>query len=130
MSRPPPESHVPSRAESDAEVGPLLSSRSPTPGPKPDFEVGPSKPTLSDRQLAREAEEEAARSDRLAARRAERKSAYERAEELVPRAVGREGKMAERRAANEENKKMREKDTEVELDEGTLMGDSNPFQAA
>jgi hypothetical protein len=131
---------VPSRNESDAEYA--HSSRSPTPGPRIEDVIGPSLgdvdvgptlpalPTLSDRQLAREADADSERRERTATRKAERKSAYDKAEDLVPRATGREGKMAERRAANEENKKFREKDTEVELDEGTLMGDSDPFKAA
>lgn len=87
--------------------------------------------TLSDRQLARETEADMARQERSAARKAERKEVYERAEDIAPKGVGKEGKMAEKRAQNEVNREMRDKDVEgLEVDEGTLMGDDNPFQAA
>lgn len=72
-----------------------------------------------------------ARQERSAARKAERKEVYERAEDIAPKGVGKEGKMAEKRAQNEVNREMRDKDVEgLEVDEGTLMGDDNPFQAA
>jgi hypothetical protein len=133
--RPPLESHVPSAvASDDGGIGPH-SSRSPTPGPRlesdtADTEIGPAPSSLADRQYAREAGAAAEALERADARRSERRVALERAEDLAPRERGHEGKMAEKRAQNEENKKMREKDNEVELDEGTLMGDSNAFQAA
>ncbi|KAI5451377.1 hypothetical protein NCC49_001686 [Naganishia albida] len=97
-------------------------------------EVGPAFPSTmfsanhTDRQLALEQRAE----DAARARKADRRAAYERADELVPRAGGREGKMEERRAANDENRKYRERDAAsgFEVDEGTLMGTGNSFQAA
>lgn len=101
-----------------------------SPGPKVGT-LGPTLPTVSDRQLSREMAAEAARMDRLAGRKAERKVALDRAEDLAPRQQGREGKVADKRAANEENKKMRDKDVAgLEVDEGTLMGDGSSFAAA
>lgn len=50
---------------------------------------------------------------------------------MAPRVVGKEGKMAEKRASNAANKEMREKDVGgLEMDEGTLMGEESSFQAA
>jgi hypothetical protein len=51
---------------------------------------------------------------------------------MAPKGVGKEGKMAERKATNEENKQWREKDVTagLEADEGTLMGDNSSFAAA
>ncbi|KAJ9098333.1 hypothetical protein QFC19_006457 [Naganishia cerealis] len=97
-------------------------------------EVGPAFPSTmfsanhTDRQLALEKKaEEAARE-----RKYERKAAYERADDLVPRAGGREGKLEERRAANEENKKYRERDAAsgFEVDDNTLMGTGGSFGQA
>lgn len=64
-------------------------------------------------------------------RKSDRREAYDRADELVPKAVGKEGKLAEKRAGNAVNKEMREKDVGgLEVDEGTLMGEGSSFQAA
>lgn len=116
--------------DDDDEIGPRPEppSRSVSPGPR----VGPAAPTVSDRQLAREVEAATASSERAAERKATRKTALERAEEIAPRAVGREGKMAEKRAANDENKKFREKDQAagLEVDDDTLMGGSESGFAA
>lgn len=97
-------------------------------------EVGPAFPSTmfsanhTDRQLALEQKAE----DASRARKTERKAAYEKADDLVPRSGGREGKMEERRAVNDENRKYRERDAAsgFEVDEGTLMGTGNSFQTA
>ncbi len=91
--------------------------------------IGPSLPPSTmfsanhtDRQLALE---EAA-SVSSAARKADRNKAYERAEELVPRASGREGRFEEKRA-----KIALSKDTgEAEVPDSVLMGDDGGFKAA
>jgi hypothetical protein len=107
-------------------------------GPVPEPPIGPSPlsrgttrpsaPTASDRQLAKEVDAESRKADRKASAR----EAYGRAEEMAPKGVGKEGKMAERKATNEENKQWREKDVTagLEADEGTLMGDNSSFAAA
>lgn len=103
---------------------------SPSPGPQPN--VGPSAPTVAERQMAREVQADAERTERKAERRAERKVVLERAEDLAPRQTGREGRVAEKRAANEQNKQMRDKDAAagLEVDDDTLMGDDGGFAAA
>jgi hypothetical protein len=64
-------------------------------------------------------------------RKAERRSAFERADEAAPKQVGKEGKIAEKRASNAVNKEMRDKEVGgLEVDEGTLMGEGSSFQAA
>lgn len=90
--------------------------------------VGPALPSASDRQYAMEAAQEARKAERKAAY----KEDYRRADEIVPRSGGREGKMEEKRATNAENRTYREKDVTagLEVDEGTLMGDSGSFAAA
>lgn len=110
---------------SDEEVGPRLSV---SPGPH----VGPSLPTVAERQIGKETQAEAARMERAALRKAERKSVLEKVEDLVPREKGKEGKMAEKRASNAENRKFADKDTTAgfEVDESTLFGDDSGFAAA
>lgn len=82
----------------------------------------------TDRQLALEAERE----DAARRRKAERQTQLSRAEELVPKSGGREGKMEERRANNAVNREFREKDQSagMELDEGTLLGGGDSFARA
>ena len=117
----------PSVSTTRSAIGPSLPSAGRTIGP-----AMPSSMAFSanhaDRQLALEEQrEEAARE-----RKAERNKAYGRAEELVPKTGGREGKLEERRATNAENRMYREKDPSagIELDEATLMGGGNEFQKA
>jgi hypothetical protein len=94
-------------------------------------DIGPAFPSTmfsanhTDRQLALERKAE----DTTRERKYERKAAYERADDMVPRAGGREGKLDERRAVNEENKKYRERDAAsgFEVDESTLMGTGSSF---
>lgn len=90
--------------------------------------LGPTLPSASDRQYAMETEQEARKAERKAAY----KEDYRRADEIVPRSGGKEGKMEEKRATNPENRVFREKDVTagLEVDEGTLMGDSGSFAAA
>jgi hypothetical protein len=89
--------------------------------------AGPSRPSASDRQIALEDERDYKRS----LKKAERKEAYERADEQAPRGVGKEGKLAEKKASNAVNKEMRDKEVGgLEVDEGTLMGEGSSFQAA
>lgn len=120
----------PDSDESDEDIGPVPQPASPSPGPQPN--VGPSAPNVSERQLAREVQAEAERMERKAERKAERKTILERAEDLAPRQTGREGRVAEKRAANEQNKQMRDKDAAagLEVDDSTLMGDDGGFAAA
>nr|XP_018260184.1 uncharacterized protein I303_07101 [Kwoniella dejecticola CBS 10117]OBR82342.1 hypothetical protein I303_07101 [Kwoniella dejecticola CBS 10117] len=90
--------------------------------------IGPSIPSSSDRQYGAELAQDA----RKAERKSHLKDMYNRADELVPKSGGKEGKMEERRAANAENRKFRDKDMTagLEVDEGTLMGDTGSFAAA
>nr|XP_019043420.1 hypothetical protein I302_07997 [Kwoniella bestiolae CBS 10118]OCF22350.1 hypothetical protein I302_07997 [Kwoniella bestiolae CBS 10118] len=101
-------------------IGPSLASSSRA--------LGPSMPTSSDRQYAMEV----AQDTRKAERKSHLRDMYNKADELVPKSGGREGKMEERRATNAENKRYRDKDTAagLEVDEGTLMGDEGSFAAA
>lgn len=117
----------------DEEVGPVPErTDSPSPGPQLSEHVGPSAPTVAERQMAREVQAETERLERNAERRAGRKVILDRVEEIAPRQTGREGRQAEKRAANEQNRQMRDKDAAagLEMDEETLMGDDGGFVAA
>ncbi|BEJ17024.1 hypothetical protein CspHIS471_0604250 [Cutaneotrichosporon sp. HIS471] len=119
--------------DSDGDIGPVPELASPSPGPQlVGPSVGPSAPTVSERQMAREVQAESERMERNAERRAGRKVVMERAEELAPRQTGKEGRQAEKRATNQQNKQMREKDAAagLEVDDDTLMGDDSSFAAA
>nr|XP_019003642.1 uncharacterized protein I203_03788 [Kwoniella mangroviensis CBS 8507]OCF67103.1 hypothetical protein I203_03788 [Kwoniella mangroviensis CBS 8507] len=105
----------------------------PTIGPSPSASsssrpLGPSMPTSSDRQYALEV----AQDTRKAEKKSHLRDMYNKADELVPKSGGREGKLEEKRATNAENKRYRDKDTAagLEMDEGTLMGDEGSFAAA
>lgn len=102
-------------------------------GPRPPSPVGPSfpvRPTHSDIQYTREAAAEQAALERKFERKVARREAYERAEEIAPKMGGKEGRIAEKKAANAANKEMREKDTDAVVDEATLLGDGGGFAAA
>lgn len=119
--------------DSDEDIGPVPEPSSPSPGPQlVGSTVGPSAPTVAERQMAREVQAESDRMERNAERRAGRKVVLERAEELAPRQTGKEGRQAEKRATNQQNKQMREKDAAagLEVDDETLMGDDSSFTAA
>ncbi|ORX37853.1 hypothetical protein BD324DRAFT_402906 [Kockovaella imperatae] len=89
--------------------------------------LGPTLPTGADRQLAKEAESEYRKSEY----KAKMKQGYERADEMVPKSIGKEGKMAEKRATNAVNREFREKEVGgLEVDEGTLMGGGDSSFAA
>lgn len=90
--------------------------------------VGPTLPTPADRQLALESTQDLQRNDR----KAKLKENYNRADELVPKSGGKEGKMDEKRATNAENRQFRERDMAagLEVDEGVLMGENEGFKAA
>lgn len=119
---------VPDAAGPSRVLGPTL----PSAGRGP---VGPAWPPSTmfsanhtDRQLALENAQE----DRQRERKAERNAMYSRAEELVPKSGGREGKMEERRATNAVNKQFRERDMGegLEVSESTLLGSDGGFAAA
>ena len=111
-SRPPP----PPSSSSGRQIGPIM----------------PISTAFSanhaDRQLALENRRE----DVARERKAERNKLLGRAEDMVPKSSGREGKMDEKRAINAENRKYREKDASagMEMDESTLMGGGSDFQQA
>ncbi|TXT09915.1 uncharacterized protein COLE_03849 [Cutaneotrichosporon oleaginosum] len=118
--------------DSDEDIGPVPEA-SPSPGPQlVGPSVGPSAPNVAERQMAREVQAESERMERNAERRAGRKVVIERVEELAPRQTGKEGRQAEKRATNQQNKQMREKDAAagLEVDDDTLMGDGSSFAAA
>ncbi|WVQ75068.1 hypothetical protein IAR50_004677 [Cryptococcus sp. DSM 104548] len=96
--------------------------------PPPSRPLGPSIPSAADRRFAHEASQDARKQERKAVY----KSQARRADEEVPKSGGREGKIEERRATNAENRLYREKDATagLEVDDKTLMGDSNSFAAA
>ncbi|GMK59460.1 hypothetical protein CspeluHIS016_0800660 [Cutaneotrichosporon spelunceum] len=119
--------------DSDGDIGPVLEPSSPSPGPQlVGPSVGPSAPTVAERQMAREVQAEREHMERSAERRAGRKVLLERAEEHAPRQTGKEGRQAEKRATNQQNKQIREKDSAagLEVDDDTLMGDDSSFAAA
>ncbi|KAK8849574.1 hypothetical protein IAR55_004909 [Kwoniella newhampshirensis] len=103
-------------------VGPSLPSSSIS------TRLGPTLPTASDRQYALETAADQRKNERKQAA----KDIYNKADELVPRQGGKEGKIEEKRATNNENRKYRDKDvTEgLEVEESTLLGDSGGFAAA
>jgi len=107
---------------SEEEIGPSL----------PSTMQGPSVPSYSDRRLAQEEQAEHERAERRQAKKSDRREAFERADELVPKSVGKEGKLAEKKAANSANKEMRDKEVGgLEVDEGTLMGgEESSFRSA
>ncbi|WWC92916.1 uncharacterized protein L201_007878 [Kwoniella dendrophila CBS 6074] len=90
--------------------------------------LGPSMPTSSDRQYAYEISKDQQKSER----KLKYKEMYNKADELIPKSGGKEGKFEERRAINQENKKYRDKDTTagLEVDDNTLMGEGGSFAAA
>jgi len=112
------------------------SSSKPTMGPSfpaAARSIGPTMPmpfsaNHADRQLAHENRQE----DMARERKAERNKAYGRADEMVPKSGGREGKMEERKATNAENRMYREKDMAagLDLDEATIMGSGGEFKQA
>ncbi|KAF5323636.1 hypothetical protein D9758_017079 [Tetrapyrgos nigripes] len=97
---------------------------------------GPTLPSASDLQLARESQSELADHDRRLKRKRDRLEEKEHIEDLVgPKEVGREGMLEKKRAKREGDKAFREErggrgDEGLEIDEGTLMGGGDSFKAA
>lgn len=90
---------------------------------RPHAPLGPSAPTPADLLLAADDARLASR----AAHKAARNTAFARADELVPRALGKEGKMADKRARGQEERAYANRGADaatlgLEVDEGTLMG--------
>ena len=81
--------------------------------------------------LAKEADEEYHAVERDYQRKRERKEAKERLEDLVgPKEMGRAGQLEKKKAQREANRAYREKGDEgLELDDATLMGGGDSFQA-
>lgn len=137
-SRPPPPPHAmppfpPSGPSTTAPPRPEEESSDDEIGPRPPSPAGPSfpvHPTHSDIRFAKEAAAEQAALERKFERKAARREAYDRAEEIAPKMGGKEGRIAEKKAANAANKEMREKDTDAVVDEATLLGDGGGFAAA
>ena len=93
--------------------------------------MGPTMPSAADRVLAREAADEAHATEREYQRKRDRKEAKERLEDVVgPKEVGRAGMLEKKKAQREADKAFREKgDDGFDVDEGTLMGGGDSFQA-
>ncbi|OSD00918.1 hypothetical protein PYCCODRAFT_1478921 [Trametes coccinea BRFM310] len=93
--------------------------------------IGPAMPSSSDRILAQEAADEYRAAEREYQRKRERKEAKERLEEIVgPKEPGRAGQLEKKKAQREANRAYREKGDEgLEVDESTLMGGGDSFQA-
>ncbi|KAI0652621.1 hypothetical protein C8Q79DRAFT_938625 [Trametes meyenii] len=93
--------------------------------------IGPSMPSTSDRILAQEAADEYRAAERDHQRKRDRREAKERIEDLVgPKEVGRAGQLEKKKVQREANRAYREKGDEgLELDDATLMGGGDSFQA-
>ncbi|KAF9055685.1 hypothetical protein BJ165DRAFT_1521679 [Panaeolus papilionaceus] len=92
---------------------------------------GPTLPSASDLTLARELQAEQREEERSYRRKKEKSETKERIEELVgPKPVGREGMLEKKRMQRENNRAFGERGDEgLELDESTLMGGGDSFQA-
>ncbi|KAL1740772.1 hypothetical protein HDZ31DRAFT_46840 [Schizophyllum fasciatum] len=93
--------------------------------------LGPTLPSSTDLQLAREAEAEAREADRKHKRKRDKLEARDRIEDMVgPKEVGREGMLEKKRARREEDRAYRDRGDEgLEVDESTLMGGGDNFKA-
>ncbi|KAJ3820459.1 hypothetical protein F5880DRAFT_1509328 [Lentinula raphanica] len=91
---------------------------------------GPTLPSSSDMQLAREYAAESREEERKLKRKRERKEDKERVEEMVgPKEVGREGMLEKKRMKRENDRMFRDKGDEgLEVDESTLMGGGDSFK--
>ncbi|PPR03463.1 hypothetical protein CVT24_012675 [Panaeolus cyanescens] len=92
---------------------------------------GPTLPSASDITLARELQAEQREEERAYRRKKEKLEAKERIEDMVgPKPVGREGMLEKKRMQRENNRAFRERGDEgLELDDSTLMGGGDSFQA-
>lgn len=91
---------------------------------------GPTLPSSSDIQLAREYTAETHEEERRLKRKRDRKEDKERIEEIVgPKEVGREGMLEKKRAKRDNDRTFRDKGDEgLEADETTLMGGGDSFR--
>lgn len=111
-------------------------SKSRHPEPSSSFSFGrtqgPTLPSSADLAHARELETEDRERERSHKRKRERKEDKERIEDVVgPKESGREGQLEKKRVKRENDKAFRERgdDAGLEVDEGTLMGGGDSFQA-
>ncbi|KAG7100081.1 hypothetical protein E1B28_001864 [Marasmius oreades] len=93
--------------------------------------LGPTLPSASDMQLAKETAAEIREEERKHKRKRERMEGKERIEDMVgPKEVGREGMLEKKRMKRENDRTFREKGDEgLEADESTLMGGGDSFHA-
>ncbi|KAJ3730127.1 hypothetical protein DFJ43DRAFT_1082718 [Lentinula guzmanii] len=91
---------------------------------------GPTLPSSSDIQLAREYAAETREEEHRLKRKRERKEDRERVEDMVgPKEVGREGMLEKKRAKRENDRTFRDKGDEgLEADESVLMGGGDSFK--
>ncbi|KIK71520.1 hypothetical protein GYMLUDRAFT_33711 [Collybiopsis luxurians FD-317 M1] len=91
---------------------------------------GPTLPSSSDLQLAREYAAESQEEERRLKRKRDRKEDKERVEDMVgPKEVGREGMLEKKRVKRDNDRAFREKGDEgLEVDESTLMGGGDSFK--
>jgi hypothetical protein len=92
---------------------------------------GPTLPTSADITLARELVDSQRASEKAYKHAKNKKDTKDRVEELVgPKPVGREGMLEKKALKRESDRAFREKGDEgLEVDEGTLMGGGDSFQA-
>ncbi|KZO94004.1 hypothetical protein CALVIDRAFT_539378 [Calocera viscosa TUFC12733] len=95
-------------------------------GPERPRVAGPSMPSASDLRLAQESAAEAVERERLQARKAGKKEAKERLEEVAPREVGRERMLEKKRERREGDRQFRDGKGDdaagLEVDEKSLLG--------
>ncbi|KAF9260793.1 hypothetical protein L218DRAFT_906430 [Marasmius fiardii PR-910] len=110
-----------------------LGSSSSAPGPSSSKGrmQGPTLPSASDMQLAKETAAELREEERKYKRKRERVEDRERIEDMVgPKEVGREGMLEKKRMKRENDRTFRERGDEgLEADESTLMGGGDSFRA-
>lgn len=118
------------------EVGAATYGRSvrddePSSSSRPSRVVGPTLPTASDLTLAKEMTAEQEAEMRKYKRKREKLEAKERTEDMVgPKPVGREAMLEKKRAQKEADRSFRERgDDGLEVDESTLLGGGDSFQA-
>jgi hypothetical protein len=109
--------------------GPIPSSSSRPSGPS--RLQGPTLPSAADLTMAAELDKEQEAELRAYKRKREKLEAKERVEDMVgPKPVGREAMLEKKRARRENDKAFREKGDEgLEVDEDTLLGGGDSFQA-
>lgn len=98
---------------------------------RPSRVVGPTLPSASDLTLAKELSAEQEAEMRKYKRKREKLEAKERVEDMVgPKPVGKEGMLEKKQARREADRSFRERgDDGLEVDESTLLGGGDSFQA-